>query len=563
MKRKADGQLDLIALDSPQAAQPVIAKELQTSAPVLVLKRDGTAEPFNETRIALALESAFKAVHEIPVDEPMTGAMTETVQGLAQKISKRLLEDVAQGKQLDVEHVQDSVENQLMCDGYLTEARRYILYREDRRKAREQNLPKVEEAPAPVDEKLGAHLLLKVIYSEAIPEFASANDFATLHQQRFSYAIQDAVHSNQLAPDLLMFDLEHLGAALQLERDELVARDGLEWLYGNCLARDRDRCVETPQYLWMRIAMALAVNEGDHKEERALEFYEALSTLKLLPSEKLLRTSGRSEAFLNRTTDVDEQETTARAAAHINLLSHVQDGVLDELLLYATVATGVRFLDDAIEATRYRVDFRAQYAREHRDIALGIVGFNQLLPSNETAQHWTESVAYYATLASAALADERGTCASYTESNWNTGVLPFDSLKFSQAGQGSSPHVNSSKDWLAVRAAVRRYGMRNGHLLAITPAQVVEKLISNCSAQRPFSEELNMLVHCRKWIDGPVYITLPPYLADADLEQACLLAQQLGIRSYTQPVRVTFSDDRSFVDAAAATKVLKSIEKTA
>src|SRR4051812_43983814 len=108
MKRKADGQLDLMTLDSPQAAAPFIAKEAKSSAHLLVGKRDGTTEPYNKTRIALALESPFKAVHEIPADEPMTGAMTETVQGLAQKISKRLLEDVTQGKQLEVEHIQDS-----------------------------------------------------------------------------------------------------------------------------------------------------------------------------------------------------------------------------------------------------------------------------------------------------------------------------------------------------------------------------------------------------------------------------------------------------------------------
>jgi ribonucleotide reductase alpha subunit len=569
MKRKADGQLDLIALESSQAASPAVPSAAKPSAPVFVLKRDKTTEPFDEKRITLALESAFKAVREIPADEPMTGELMRAVSWLTEKISRRLLDDVTQGKQLDVEYIQDAVENQLMCDGYLTEARRFILYREDRRKIREQAAAQKVEQPAPVQpiepvqpeqppqpevaEKLGAHLLLKVIYSEVIPESTSANDFAALHQKHFSYAIQDAVHHNQLAPELLLFDLEHLSNALKLERDELIARDGLEWLYGNCLARDHDRCVETPQYFWMRIAMALAATEGEATEDRALEFYEALSTLRLIPSEHLLRTSGRSAAFIARAQDVDEPETTARVVAHINLAGHVQDGMLDELLLYGTVATGVRFLDNAIDATKYRSDLRAQHAREHRAIALGIVGYNQALATDELAQSSTEAVAYYATLASASLASERGCYDS--ESNWSAGVLPFEALKLSPTG----PTANCSKDWLAVRAAIRRYGLRNSHLLALTPANVVEQLIGKPESQRVFSEELNRLVKCRKWIDGPVYITLPQYLADTDLDQACLLAQQLGIRSYIPPLRVTLADDR-LVDTAVATKVLKGIE---
>src|SRR4051794_10798021 len=140
MKRKADGQLDLIALDISQAAPKSIPQ--QPTAPgkqcVMVRKRDGKFEPFNQARIALAIESAFKAVRDIPADEPMTGGMREAVHTLAEKVSKRLQEDLAQGVSLEVERIQDTVENQLMVDGFLTEARRFILYREDRRKVREE-----------------------------------------------------------------------------------------------------------------------------------------------------------------------------------------------------------------------------------------------------------------------------------------------------------------------------------------------------------------------------------------------------------------------------------------
>ncbi len=580
MKRKADGQLNLLPLVPQQAESELVAKlNPGTAQPeskpeqslVLVVKRDGTSEPFNKTRITLALESAFKAVRDIPVDTAMTDSMMESVTNLAEKISKRVLEDTAQGTTLDVEYIQDVVENQLMCDGYLTEARRYILYREDRRKIREQTPSALPEAPAaPVEETPNTNLLLKVIYAEALPDASSANDLAASLRRNFSYAIQDAVHNDQLSPELLMFDLEHLSSALQLDRDRLISRAGVEWLYANCLARECDHSIETPQYFWMRVAMAMAASEDD-REARALEFYEVLSTLRFLPSEKLLRTSGRSSAIANRMlADVEDFDASARVAGHVNIAAHIQNGTLDELLLYGTISSAVRLLDNAVELAGAKLNAAAIHAREYRDIALGIVGYEKALESlnisadTDAAMNYVEraaeSIAYYTTLASATLAAERGSFPGHSDSNWNIGALPFESLKLLPAQSGGSPNVNFSKEWLAVRAAVRQYGMRNGHILALTPAQVIEKIISDAAPRLSFSAQLNRLVRCRKWIDGRVWITLPEDLAGPDLEQAYLLAQQLGIRPFTLPVRVTISEP--FTDAAAATKVLKSIERS-
>ncbi|MGZ5546142.1 MAG: ATP cone domain-containing protein [Limisphaerales bacterium] len=575
MKTKADGQLDFISLVTSQAEDGLAAKSKPPTAPtkpeqVLVVKRDGASEPFDKRRITVALESAFKAVRDIPTDTPMTDSISESVTSLTERISKRILEDAAQGTTLDVEYIQDIVENQLMCDGYLTEARRYILYREDRRKIRAQTPSAPLESPvAPVEETPGTHLLLKVIYEEALPDASSTNNLAASLRRNFSYAIQDAVHNDQLAPELLMFDLEHLSSSLQLDRDQLISRAGVEWLYANCLARECDHSVETPQYFWMRVAMAMAVGEDD-REARALEFYEVLSTLRFLPSEKLLRTSGRSSAISNRIlADVEDFDASARVAGHVNLAAHIQNGALDELLLYGTISSAVRLLDNAIELANAKLNVAALHAREYREIALGIVGHEKALESlnisaepdaaMEYVERSAESIAYYATLASATLAAERGSFPGHSDSNWNIGALPFESLKLSQARSGS-PDGNYSKDWLAVRAAVRQYGMRNGHILALTPAHVVEKIISDTAPRSSFSAQLNRLVRCRKWVDGRVWITLPEDLSGPDLEQAYLLAQQLGIRPYTLPVRLTISEP--FTDAAAATKVLKGIEKS-
>ncbi len=637
MKRKVDGQPDLLALDSVQSAPPPAAKSpsTDTSKPaissdkVLVRKRDGSTEPFSRARIAVAIESAFKAVRNIPADEPMTGAMNEIVSGLADKISQWLLDHARKGANLDVERIQDSVENQMMCDGYLTEARRYILYREDRRKSREEKTEvpqtiyvvrrdgrreefdperirhRLTEAAAGLEGcdvdallrevkgfiadgtataqitdilvatakarrdvcaacgKIASRLLLKEIYSQTIPEICPAKEFPALHQARFSYAIQDAVHNNQLAPELLGYELEHLASALKLERDELLAVDGLEWMADVCLARDGERRVETPQYFWMRVAMALAFNEGEEKENRAIEFYEALSTLRFLPSEKLLRVCGRSSAIIarNASSESEDVQLTARPGGHVNLAGHVQAGALDELLLYNTVTTGVRLLDNAIDFKKDRLDAMAQHARDHRDIAIGIIGYDAAGASLDLADRATEAVAYCAALSSAVLAGERDSYPACSESNWTIGALPFEGLKFAKADSNTPSQTNRapSKDWTSVRAAIKQNGIRNGHLLALTPAPALEKLISDASLPASFSSQLERTVRCRKWVDGPVWITLPQYLTGPDFEQACLLAQQLGIRPFTPPVRLTMSDDHLLIDAAAATKVLKHL----
>ena len=49
----------------------------------------------------------------------------------------------------------------------------------------------------------------------------------------------------------------------------------------------------TPQYFWMRVAMGLALNEGEHCNARAVEFYEALSTFRFVPSARPFATRER------------------------------------------------------------------------------------------------------------------------------------------------------------------------------------------------------------------------------------------------------------------------------
>ena len=63
----AAGQLKMIGVDPREETR------------FLVRKRDGRNEDFNEARIFMAIECAFKAVHRIPTDQPLPDAMIAAV----------------------------------------------------------------------------------------------------------------------------------------------------------------------------------------------------------------------------------------------------------------------------------------------------------------------------------------------------------------------------------------------------------------------------------------------------------------------------------------------------
>ena len=94
-----------------------------------IRKRDGRVAPFDEEKIAGAIGKAFDATYK-----PGYG---ETAHKLADEVVSIL--ELEGDRQPDVEHIQDLVERVLMDNGYVQTAKAYILYRDQRSKAREMN----------------------------------------------------------------------------------------------------------------------------------------------------------------------------------------------------------------------------------------------------------------------------------------------------------------------------------------------------------------------------------------------------------------------------------------
>lgn len=123
------------------------------------------------------------------------------------------------------------------------------------------------------------------LYTDALGKSSlNSGDFDAAYKEAFIRNIKQGVAEKKIAEDVLLFDLEKLAGALKRDRDDLFKYLGVETLHDRYFIRsDEGRVLETPQYMWMRVAIGLSINE-EQKEDRAIEFYNVMSTLRFVPS---------------------------------------------------------------------------------------------------------------------------------------------------------------------------------------------------------------------------------------------------------------------------------------
>ncbi len=157
-----------------------------------------------------------------------------------------------------------------------------------------------------------ARLLMDSLRSEALG-FLGITDAATQSEMHYRYAatlkpyIEKGVELGLLSPHLLEFDLTVLGEALKAERDQQFTYLGLQTLYDRYFIHSEGVRFELPQVFFMRVAMGLASNE-EHREQRAIEFYNLLSSFDYMVSTPQLFNSGTlrpqlSSCFLTTVPD--------------------------------------------------------------------------------------------------------------------------------------------------------------------------------------------------------------------------------------------------------------------
>lgn len=167
---------------------------------------------------------------------------------------------------------------------------------------------KIELDPAYA--QVAARQLCSRLYEEAVKKGISVADesFTQTYKDAFQRNIKIGVEDKKLATNMLEFDFAKLAAAIDPERDDLFRYLGVETLNDRYFIRAADgHVLETPQYMWMRIAMGLALEE-ENKEERAISFYNVMSTLRFIPSTPTLFHAGTphpqlSSCYLNVVED--------------------------------------------------------------------------------------------------------------------------------------------------------------------------------------------------------------------------------------------------------------------
>ena len=148
-----------------------------------------------------------------------------------------------------------------------------------------------------------ARILLDNIRTEALSYLgmqkqATQSEMKDLYNQAFRNFLGKGVENEILNPELLEMDIERLGKAINPERDNLFTYLGLQTLYDRYFIHDSETRYELPQVFFMRVSMGLALRE-EQREERAIEFYNLLSSFDYMSSTPTLFNSGTKHSQLS------------------------------------------------------------------------------------------------------------------------------------------------------------------------------------------------------------------------------------------------------------------------
>ncbi|HLD84820.1 MAG TPA: ribonucleoside-diphosphate reductase subunit alpha, partial [Coxiellaceae bacterium] len=113
-----------------------------------------------------------------------------------------------------------------------------------------------------------------------------------LYPKAFKAFIKKGIACELLNPNLNDFDLEKLGKAIDSTRDLQFTYLSIQTLYDRYFIHYKEKRIELPQLFFMRVAMGLAHCEGKQKNERAIEFYQLLSSFDYMSSTPTLFNAG-------------------------------------------------------------------------------------------------------------------------------------------------------------------------------------------------------------------------------------------------------------------------------
>jgi len=260
-----------------------------TPLEITVTKRDGTKATFNADRINKAIERACEGLPNA----------TEMVMQVATETSLTLYDGVTEAE-LDEAVINAALQN-------------------------------VQEDPN--YDVIAKRILLKTVYATVLGDFDKGDMQApqTLHEKKFIEHIKTWVDRGLLDRRMIeKFDLDELAKTIVVERDELFNYAGLSGLLNRyALKDDRQKAAETPQLMFMRVAMGLSYNEVDPTAQ-AKVFYEKFSKLEYLSAGSTNLNSGTATPALSNCILLeihDSMEHISKSVSDVMMLSKSSAGI--------------------------------------------------------------------------------------------------------------------------------------------------------------------------------------------------------------------------------------------
>ena len=181
----------------------------------------------------------------------------------------------------------------------------------------------------PAYSKVTARLLIHTIRKEVFEQEVAQADAQQHYIEYFPRFIKKGIEAELLDTKLAQFDLKKLAEALVSERDLQFGYIGLQTLYDRYFLHIDGVRIEMPQAFYMRVAMGLALNEVN-REDRAIEFYNLLSSFDFMSSTPTLFNSGTQRSQLSScylTTVSDDLDGIYEAIKENALLAKFAGGL--------------------------------------------------------------------------------------------------------------------------------------------------------------------------------------------------------------------------------------------
>ncbi|MDA1168826.1 MAG: ribonucleoside-diphosphate reductase subunit alpha [bacterium] len=188
------------------------------------------------------------------------------------------------------------------------------------------------------------------------------------------------------------------------------------------------------------------------------------------------------------TLNTSKDETAVCNLGSINIVRHVENGMLQKEKLKETTELAMRMLDNVIDLNFYPTPEARISNMRHRPIGLGIMGWQDALyvlgiqfdseEAVDLSDEIMEYISYNAILSSSQIAKEKGKYETYRGSKWDRGLFPQDTIALLEEERGMHIEVErgSKMDWTPVREHVRMYGMRNSNCMAIAPTATISTI---------------------------------------------------------------------------------------